>query len=438
MLTETQRHDFKKSLICTLSLSSKELFHSNMIGWLLENHIDFAKLLLKMPDLKMIEKVEREKFNFDLLVLADGDLYVIENKVKSLPDVEQIKKYQETIKKKKETATFILISLIPPGEDFLDDLKDVSVVSYDDILKFLSEINLANRYHEAMIEDYRLLISTLLTIKNNSEISNESAPHAFCPVDEDVLRELRLFDVAQKIRASCFARMLDKALIGLNLPEYDLLKQKTEVSLSNSIGLVSIKFGFQNISKNVDLLLGIQIQGNQYRLFVESTNGADVQKIAKSLKEEKLWLNPSDEYRGRTEILKFGRIFKYSYSSIKGFKIGDLINLVKADVSRLFNNMMALEDRCQITKRTINTVPSMNEHPGWSASLLSQTREAISGIQVSPHDGNLHFKSHDYGGAVMTIDDLLAGRMRLIDKNGGTVTEFSDVEQLIDAGWAID
>lgn len=71
MLTETQRHDFKKSLICTLSHSSKELFHSNMIGWLLENHIDFAKFLLKKPDLKMIKKVEREKFNFDLLVLAD-------------------------------------------------------------------------------------------------------------------------------------------------------------------------------------------------------------------------------------------------------------------------------------------------------------------------------------------------------------------------------
>ncbi len=38
----------------------------------------------------------------------------------------------------------------------------------------------------------------------------------------------------------------------------------------------------------------------------------------------------------------------------------------------------------------------------------------------------------------MTIDDLLAGRMRLIDKNGGKETEFLDVEQLIIAGWAID
>lgn len=357
MLTETQRHDFKKSLICTLSHSSKELFHSNMIGWLLENHIDFAKFLLKKPDLKMIKKVEREKFNFDLLVLADGDLYVIENKVKSLPDVEQIKKYQETIKKKKETATFILISLIPPGEDFLNELKDVRVVSYDDILKFLSTFNLISPYHEASIEDYRLLISTLLSIKNKSEISNELDSYAFDDEDETTLRGLRLFDVAQKIRASCFARTLDKALIGLNLPEYGSLKQRTEISLSNSIGIVSVKFGFQTILEKIDLLLGIQIQGGQYRLFVESTNEADVQMIAESLKNEKLWLNPSDEYRGRAEILKFGKIFKYSYSSIKGITVCDLIRLVKSDVSRLFENVIALESRCQITTRIVNSVP---------------------------------------------------------------------------------
>ena len=86
--------EFKKSIICTLSLSSKELFHSNMIGWLIENNLDFARNILERPDLDSERKVEREKYNFDLLVTANGEKFVIENKVKSLPDYQQLEGYR--------------------------------------------------------------------------------------------------------------------------------------------------------------------------------------------------------------------------------------------------------------------------------------------------------------------------------------------------------
>ena len=61
----------KQSLVYTLSLGDKELFHSNVLGWLLENHNDkgiqpIVKLFIN--DELEIERVEREKNHFDLCV----------------------------------------------------------------------------------------------------------------------------------------------------------------------------------------------------------------------------------------------------------------------------------------------------------------------------------------------------------------------------------
>ena len=53
----------KQSLVYTLSLGDKELFHSNVLGWLFENHNDkgiqpVVKLFIN--DELEIERVERE------------------------------------------------------------------------------------------------------------------------------------------------------------------------------------------------------------------------------------------------------------------------------------------------------------------------------------------------------------------------------------------
>ena len=79
-----------------------------------------------------------------------------------------------------------------------------------------------------------------------------------------------------------------------------------------------------------------------------------------------------------------------------------------------------------------------NETNTWSEGLQQQTRDAISEMQVSPHDGKLHFKNHDNRYAFMTIQDLLCGKLSLTDKENGQVSEFTNVEKMLDAGWAID
>ena len=109
----------KTSPMFKLSLSSKELFHSNFLEWLSNvNENAFKDLILKMAGIEKdkykwpeVWRVKREYNNFDLCVVAydqysedtenekvDDDedfriLFVIENKVKSIPYKEQLERY---------------------------------------------------------------------------------------------------------------------------------------------------------------------------------------------------------------------------------------------------------------------------------------------------------------------------------------------------------
>src|SRR5690606_11692082 len=82
----------QSSALFRLSLSSKELFHSNFLAWLFEmypkasGHALSPYIKNKNVSIKEKEGVKREKRNRDLTIHFDnGEVLIIENKVKSLP-----------------------------------------------------------------------------------------------------------------------------------------------------------------------------------------------------------------------------------------------------------------------------------------------------------------------------------------------------------------
>lgn len=85
------------------------------------------------------------------------------------------------------------------------------------------------------------------------------------------------------------------------------------------------------------------------------------------------------------------------------------------------------------------TPPAMTNHPAspWSDSLRQQTRQAIEEIRLTP-DGHLHFKHSTLGYAYATLDELIQERLVLHPKAGGEVYPFDDVDDLLQAGWAVD
>jgi hypothetical protein len=341
--------EFKKSIICTLSLSSKELFHSNMIGWLIENNLDFARNILERPDLNTERKVEREKYNFDLLVTANGEKFVIENKVKSLPDYQQLEGYRRKMVDKKELKVqYILISLIAPGVEFKKEDSFIRVISYEDIRKWILESELGDPYLKVLIQDYGKLIDTLIHVKEVAAHINDDKELSFSKSNEMILREIRLFDVAQKIRYSRFEALCHSRLEGINLRD----RLNIRVGFSMSMGRIDIEALFPAKSHTKPLLLGIEIQNDQYRLFVASQNGWNVANLANVLKENNLWLTSPNGNCGK--ILKFGEEFKYSYFSIKGETVGNLLKHIEEDIGRILTNLNEIEE---VIKEVIGKQP---------------------------------------------------------------------------------
>ena len=96
----------KKSLVYQMSLGSKELFHSNVWAYLLENDIEFLKVFL--PNFEFDEylqngfQVYREKENRDIIIYlknknGNRTHITIENKIKSLPRIEQLEDYTKDV-----------------------------------------------------------------------------------------------------------------------------------------------------------------------------------------------------------------------------------------------------------------------------------------------------------------------------------------------------
>ena len=105
-----------------MSLHSKELFHSNTLGWLFEAHPDLAAQALApwlVPDATQTAlRIRREHRKLDLVVELPGFRpLVVENKTFSLPDEHQLQRYDEVNIPGAglENATRMLLSLPDPG-----------------------------------------------------------------------------------------------------------------------------------------------------------------------------------------------------------------------------------------------------------------------------------------------------------------------------------
>ena len=158
-----------------LSLTSKELFHSNFLAWLAEDKdtIGVFKELLQNCfgaegfDFKQYDMtVKREYMNFDFCICDNKDSnkvrFVLENKFKSLPYKEQLEEYQEKVEtsnKDSEPVHYCLLSLAQGYKDF-GDWKVVTYEEYAEALRKANESKNNNLFKKELINTYCNFIKT--------------------------------------------------------------------------------------------------------------------------------------------------------------------------------------------------------------------------------------------------------------------------------------
>lgn len=328
----TLRNKIENTLNYQLSLSNLELYHSNLFAVVLEkseysNHKFFSNVIdinKKYTDLK----VYREKNSIDLTIeVIDEDrethVIFIENKVKSLPDENQLVRYSE----KDSSAKGILLSLVEPGFDLPNSW---SRRSYGDLIEYYDDLL------EKVDETFRLFLIDYIDYMKNVEKFIEKISYGESYFLEEssnkVLDGMRLRSVIEKIHYA----NLEKKIADLGYKTYS-----GRIRGDNFFG---IDLPIEGTTSSFD----IQIQGNQYRHKVnfsleDKAKLGDLERICDSIKEKTCLYHFNLEDNPILQKLSSRKKWKtyderdfYDYALIKKHVSSkELINYIKTDVRKI-------------------------------------------------------------------------------------------------------
>ena len=302
------------SPIFELSMCSLENFHSSFLCWLgnnykkeflnlfkeeLNNDIDFDKYSDESIEIKTQASDKGCKFDLQIKFINGNKIehcIIIENKLKSFPNDEQLTKYFDIINKQKGNTNyiFILLSLmkIPLSGKNKDKWKNIS---YSDLAKKMENQDFyygknndnkdITRYHECLIKDYIFVIKTISNVFSKTINNSFRNKYNFYKEDENKKSELvniGLRDIYVKFRTSELANYIRK-----KIDKNSDWKVMYSFSSKDKKGVVDIIIQL----KDPNIKFIISIQGTQYRygfVYLEKKFNKEIkvkrEELAKKLK----------------------------------------------------------------------------------------------------------------------------------------------------------
>ena len=394
---EKMIEELKNSPLYAMSLGGRELYHSNFWAWLMEQDKQFIKVFF--PKIEIGEntevEIEREKGNRDISITIGDKVYVIENKLKSIATIEQLEKYQDDLGDKFQQGVLTGIS-----EDI--DLKEANMdekwqfILYSDICKGINNVlqNTADGFDKCVIEQYKKDTETVSELIQNivpkmedmntwhmKTIENLSKSNKKQDDKKPTLSDIRMDDLCKKKWANVFAKKLQEALktsefkekfdevIYCKYTEKNYKLQDVRSDFTNKQPLVEL---FYRAEDDKNTLIGIQIQGRQYRrCFSGSCNNAsnldktyddlldktyDVLLEAKWFGDrnehnERLWndepytTNQKIKEKGEKEYCKYAPSFIYQHRTLSDSDCGidEILKVIKADIKNAKNVLNELK-----------------------------------------------------------------------------------------------
>lgn len=354
--------ELKESPIFNLSLSSKELFHSNLLAWIAEDK-ETCNLFVSILRLFGLEEnlakqyaegirngkyaVQREYNNFDFCICEYQEtpsssnqnktktlgkiVLILENKFKSIPNEQQLKKYQEKVSSINEAVAksdprchFVLLSLSETKHGIRSVLTDAKkcassnqlgdiewkFVTYKDYAKLITEtVKSKSNYKELLLSDYAHYIEIIceyLEKELPANILAEKWVSILSPRPE--LIDIRMNDVWQKLIVNDIATHLCKELkwnceFGIDAENFinecvNLGKVNVGTGFTRGTGLIEAKIKIED-----NCLFGIQIQNGYYKRLLETTKKRSPKTTFESVLNRidgifcangKIWQNPDN------------------------------------------------------------------------------------------------------------------------------------------------
>lgn len=158
-----------------LSGGNHELFHSNLLAFLAEHEPELFKSIFQCDDYVNAE-IGREENHLDLCLYNDEGkkIFILENKMKSLPSRSQLQKYAEG--NKKDTTSdckFVLLTLVEPAWKFRETDKKWEIISYNMMIErmkdYLNKHDLTSLpYLNLFLNDYLLYVTQVDSMINDA------------------------------------------------------------------------------------------------------------------------------------------------------------------------------------------------------------------------------------------------------------------------------
>lgn len=383
----------KASPLFNLSLSSKELFHSNFLYWLGTQYpglfVEVCKEIgCKADWADSTWEIKREHNNFDLCVInseKEKDVkLVLENKVKSIPQKSQLDEYQK--KAGNDVQDLILLSLVTdfPDRKSIEAEARWNIKSYTDlhdaILKYKNQF-VNDSYHSALIDDYCRFVKCLHELSKSWMVQDE---HTFLLSDSDKKesKALRVGDLQDKI---WYSQLIIK--LNTQLQELKPIKVTSNIDINGirekgrCLDEVFTNWGFTHsqglleakIRIDKDYVLLIQLQGDKYCHGIEWLTSGNHNELWKqtqniNLVKELGFLKFSEgtkemfpsicqdtpitiRVKGKKETEtriynKYGNTFLYQYKKIKpDATVAEVITAIKNEVEQIIDKARELSIR---------------------------------------------------------------------------------------------
>lgn len=342
----------KASPLFNLSLSSKELFHSNFLMWLCEQFPQelgrlFATkfLIFDESSNNIIVETKREDKNIDLSFTINNVKFIIENKVKSIPNKLQLESYR---KKFGSENVYVLLSFMKPNFN-LENIK-WELLSYDDLSvllkKLVKQISPEKDYNRCLIIDYISFIDNLSFLMQSVKISSLEELFNYYNDDYVSFRKIRIHDLYIKHRYSQLLVELKNYLVIKGLSDIEIneryqgLQDKIVLSfnLVNGKGVINIDYSYE-----AGITTGIMLDELKYNHYVhtEENKGFNTLEIATKLRNKNLWfwfdsIDDSLSYpRKGKSFNKFGTMLYRSIKINTNSSIRDVFEKIYIDLIKL-------------------------------------------------------------------------------------------------------
>ena len=348
--------ELSNNAMFAMSLTSKELFYSNIWAWMLRKYPKiFTPIFYPKYDGRSEVKVFREKYNFDLLIKINDEYIIIENKFKLTPNKEQLEKYYEKIKTEKKKV--VLISYFKPlFKSTLFDLEEY--ISYETLYTRMSKVffsqpaSMFKGNDWFLINDYIDFLYLLNQFNKNISVNeNDKIKDLWAVIkDEDIQKKLSKINFTKTFERAFMTKLTQ---IALDKFQYSEFIDNIRIDCSQVLKVFSdILFYFpgawdKDENKRQELCyLGVSLWGNEYRYcaglhkeqcgIISQNNGRNKLLASKYLNDNYGWLFEQENFGKWNGYSNESEMYLYKKIDISEYSVKELSEKVVHDLELIY------------------------------------------------------------------------------------------------------